>query len=213
MKWEDQQREMVEHQLRRRGIYDQRVLNAMLVIPRHDFVAEEIRGGSYSDSPLPIGYDQTISQPYITALMAQSLELKGTEKVLDVGTGSGYHAAVLGMLAARVISIELIPELAELARRNLDRTGCGNNVTVISSDGSIGYRPESPYDAISVAAAAPEVPPAMLEQLKDPGILVIPVGSRSEQELRVVKKLQGEITSTVVSLCRFVPLRGQQGWA
>ncbi len=212
MKWADQQREMVERQLRRRGIYDQRVLNAMLLIPREEFIPEEFRPSAYTDGPLPIGHEQTISQPYIIALMAQCLELAGSEKVLEVGAGTGYHAAVLGSLAARVIAIELIPELAKAARRNLERTGLGGNITVICADGSVGYPPESPYDAISIAAAAPAAPAAVIEQLKDPGRMVVPVGDRDEQELTVVTKCAGKVSSRVEALCRFVPLLGEQGW-
>lgn len=204
--------EMVEKQLRRRGIQDQRVLNAMLVIPREEFVAARDRPHAYTDAPIPIGYGQTITQPYMTALMAQSLTLEGSEKVLDVGTGSGYHAAVLGRLAGRVISIECIPELAALARANLDRAGCGENITVVCGDGSLGYPPEAPFDAISVAAGSPEVPAALLDQLRDPGRLVIPVGGRLDQELYFVRKEKGQIRTRTLTGCRFVPLVGQEGW-
>jgi protein-L-isoaspartate(D-aspartate) O-methyltransferase len=203
---------MVEKQLRRRGIRDQRVLNAMLAIPREEFVAPEIRKDAYVDGPLPIGHGQTITQPYMTALMAQLLELRGGEKVLDVGTGSGYHAAVLGALAGRVISIERIPELANQARANLRRTGLDSNITVVCGDGSVGLPRESPFDAISVAAASPQTPPALLAQLNDPGILVIPVGGRDDQDLYVVRKENGKITTSVASGCRFVPLLGREGW-
>jgi protein-L-isoaspartate(D-aspartate) O-methyltransferase len=203
---------MVEKQLRRRGIRDQRVLNAMLAIPREEFVAPEIRKDAYVDGPLPIGYGQTITQPYMTALMAQVLELRGDEKVLDVGTGSGYHAAVLGALAGRVISIERIPELANQARANLRRTQLDSNITVLCGDGSVGLPQESPFDAISVAAASPQTPPALLAQLNDPGILVIPVGGRDDQDLYVVRKENGKITTSVASGCRFVPLLGREGW-
>jgi protein-L-isoaspartate(D-aspartate) O-methyltransferase len=203
---------MVEKQLRRRGIRDQRVLNAMLAIPREEFVAPEIRKDAYVDGPLPIGHGQTITQPYMTALMAQLLELRGGEKVLDVGTGSGYHAAVLGALAGRVISIERIPELANQARTNLRRTQLDSNITVLCGDGSIGLPQESPFDAISVAAASPQTPPALLAQLNDPGILVIPVGGRDDQDLYVVRKENGKITTRMASGCRFVPLLGREGW-
>lgn len=203
---------MVEKQLRRRGIRDQRVLNAMLAIPREEFVAPEIRKDAYVDGPLPIGHGQTITQPYMTALMAQLLELRGDEKVLDVGTGSGYHAAVLGALAGRVISIERIPELANQARANLRRTQLDSNIVVMCGDGSIGLPQESPFDAISVAAASPQTPPALLAQLNDPGILVIPVGGRDDQDLYVVRKENGKIATRIASGCRFVPLLGREGW-
>lgn len=203
---------MVEVQLRRRGIHDERVLQAMARIPREDFVSEEDRGSSYFDSPVDIGFGQTISQPYMTALMAQCLELTGIENVLDVGTGSGYHAALLGLLAARVFSIEVVPELAEAARATIAQTGLGQNVTVMQGDGSLGLPQQAPYQGISVAAGAPDVPPALLDQLDDPGKLVIPVGSRADQDLNVIAKLAGRITYQVVSQCRFVPLVGSQGW-
>jgi protein-L-isoaspartate(D-aspartate) O-methyltransferase len=203
---------MVQRQLRRRGIRDERVLAAMEEIPRELFLAVEWRIRAYDDGPVAIGHDQTISQPYMTALMAQSLALGGGETVLEVGAGSGYHAAVLGALAARVISLELIPELAEQARLNLRAAGRAANVEVICGDGSLGFAPGAPYDAISVAAGAPEVPPALVEQLRDPGRLVIPVGERSEQRLRVIIKKDGTISTRLDAACRFVPLRGGRGW-
>ncbi len=207
MDWAHQRRLMVERQLRGRGIGDERVLEAMGTIPREEFIPEEFRGASYCDDPVAIGYGQTISQPYMTALMVQCLELEGHETVLEVGAGSGYHAAVLGAVAARVISLELIPDLAEMARRNLERTGRAGNVTVIHSDGSLGYPELAPYEAISVAAAAHDVPPALLEQLREPGRMVIPVGPPWDQELRVIRKDRGEVHWRVATYCRFVPLR------
>jgi protein-L-isoaspartate(D-aspartate) O-methyltransferase len=210
--WERQRLEMVERQLYARGIRNPRVLEAMRRIPREEFIPPQHRHLSYVDEPVPIGFGQTISQPYMTALMAECLELQGTEIVLEVGAGSGYHAAVLGALAARVISVEILPELAAYARENLDRTGYGANVQVVCADGSLGWPPAAPYDAISVAAAASDVPPALLEQLKDPGLLVIPVGPSWEQELRVYSKRQGRVFVRTVTFCRFVPLRGKAGW-
>ena len=203
---------MIAKQLRPRGIRDPRVLNAMLVIPREDFVSAKDRPRAYTDAPIPIGYRQTITQPYMTALMAQALTLDGSEKVLDIGTGSGYHAAVLGRLARRVISIERVPELVALARANLDRAGCGENVTVVCGDGSLGYPPEAPFDAISVAAGSPEVPSPLLDQLRDPGRLVIPVGSRLNQDLYFIQKENGQILTKTLTGCRFVPLVGKQAW-
>jgi protein-L-isoaspartate(D-aspartate) O-methyltransferase len=204
--------EMVEKQLRARGIRDDRALQAMLRIPREEFVSEQFRRDAYADAPLPIGHGQTITQPYMTALMVQSLGLRGGETVLEVGAGSGYHAAVLGAMARRVISVERIPELALLARENLRRVGLDRNVTVICGDGSMGYPQESPFDAISVAAGAGHTPPALLAQLKDPGVLVIPVGDRDDQELKVIRKENGRITAWTASGCRFVPLLGREGW-
>lgn len=210
--WHAERRHMVEHQLRKRGIRDARVLEAMLTIPREEFVPPEHRVCSYRDEPVQIGYRQTISQPYMIALMAESLELTGDETVLDVGGGCGYHAAVLGALAARVISIELIPGLASLAEQNLRRTGLAGNITVICGDGSAGWPEGAPYQGISVAAAAPEVPAPLLDQLADPGRLVIPVGPLLDQELRVVTKQHGQLQSRIATYCRFVPLRGDRGW-
>jgi protein-L-isoaspartate(D-aspartate) O-methyltransferase len=203
---------MVDRQLLRRGIRDQRVLAAMLQIPREEFVPHESRVVAYVDEPVAIGCGQTISQPYMTALMAECLELTGTEAVLEVGTGCGYAAAVLGALAARVISVEIIPALAEMGRNNLHRTGRDQNVVVVRADGSMGFAECAPYDAISVPAGAPDVPAALLEQLDDPGVMVIPVGEWDDQELRVISKRQGRIDYRVATQCRFVPLRGGEGW-
>src|ERR1700690_2205256 len=207
MDWALQRRMMVSRQLRGRGIRDERVLAAMIEIPREDFVLEDSRAAAYSDEPLGIGFGQTISQPYMTALMVQCLELQGAETVLEVGSGCGYHAAVLGAVAARVITIELIPELAAMARENLANTGRLGNITVIAGDGSLGYPPEAPYDAISVAAAAAAVPRALIEQLKNRGRVGVPVGPYADQELRVVRKKGGAIDWHVAEYCRFVPLR------
>ncbi|MGA3097083.1 MAG: protein-L-isoaspartate(D-aspartate) O-methyltransferase [Bryobacteraceae bacterium] len=206
--WATERRGMVDAQLRRRGIRDERVLGAMLEIPRERFVPPEARVQAYQDGPIPIGYGQTISQPYMTALMAESLELQGFETVLEVGAGSGYAAAVLGLLAARVFAIEIVPKLAVMARENLRAAGYGGNVTMIHGDGSLGYPEFAPYDAISVAAGALEIPAALLDQLNDPGKLVIPVGAWDDQELYVVTKRDGRIDSRVATLCRFVPLVG-----
>jgi protein-L-isoaspartate(D-aspartate) O-methyltransferase len=210
--WAVEREEMVETQLRRRGIQDRRVLRAIKEIPREEFVPAESRVIAYRDEPIHIGYGQTISQPYMTALMAEVLELSGTETVLEVGSGCGYAAAVLGALAARVISVEIIPGLVHLARSNLRRTRRDANVTIVQGDGSLGYPAGAPYDAISVAAGAPELPVSLLDQLRDPGRLTIPVGNRDDQELRVVWKQNGRIEYRVATQCRFVPLRGGEGW-
>jgi protein-L-isoaspartate(D-aspartate) O-methyltransferase len=199
---------MVEVQLRRRGIRDPRVLAAMADIPREEFVPAECRIIAYADGPAHIGHGQTISQPYMTALMAQLLCLAGTETVLEIGAGCGYAAAVLGRLAARVIAVELIPALAQVARENLRRTGLDGNITVVDGDGWFGYPELAPYRAISVAAAAPEIPTALLDQLDDPGCLVMPVGEDDDQELRSLWKRGGRMEYRVATLCRFVPLRG-----
>ena len=161
---------------------------------------------------MQIGYGQTISQPYMIALMAELLELTGAETVLDVGGGSGYHAAVLGQLAARVVSIEIIPALARLAEQNLARTALGGNITVVCGDGSQGWPDAAPYAGISVAAAAPDIPEPLLAQLGDPGRLVIPVGDRLDQELRLIVKSEGVTREHIATFCRFVPLRGDGGF-
>jgi len=203
---------MVETQLRGRGIRDPRVLAVMQEIPRQEFVPPESRVLAYQDEPIRIGDGQTISQPYMTALMAESLALRGTECVLEVGSGSGYAAAVLGALAARVITMEIVPGLVQRARDNLRRTLCDRNVQVVAGDGSWGYPEAAPYDAISVAAGAPDIPAALVAQLNDPGILVIPVGAFDDQELRVLTMHGGRVEYRVPTLCRFVPLRGHEGW-
>jgi protein-L-isoaspartate(D-aspartate) O-methyltransferase len=211
--WRSERRRMVDRQLRKRGIHDPRVLDAMLTIPREEFVPPDCRVCSYQDEPLQIGYGQTISQPYMIALMAELLELTGTETVLEVGTGCGYHAAVLGALAARVITVELIPGLARQAEQNLQRTALDGNITVVCGDGSQGWAEAAPFAGISVAAAAPDVPAALLDQLGDPARLVIPVGNRFDQELRVIVRSGGEMRERVATFCRFVPLRGDGGWS
>lgn len=210
--WDAERRRMVEQQLKRRGIHDSRVLEAMGALPREQFIPEEGRPWSYADEPVSIGFGQTISQPYITALMAQVLELTGVEKVLEVGAGCGYHAAVLASLAAQVVALEILPELAAAARRNIEAAGLGARIQVITGDGSMGYSPLAPYDAISVAAGAPRVPAALTEQLADPGRMVVPVGSLDEQELLLIIKSGGRMSTSMATRCRFVPLRGGEGW-
>jgi len=203
--------EMVEHQLRRRGIRDERVLAAFLNVPRHKFVRPQDLWVAYDDYPLPIGYGQTISQPYIVALMTELLALKGDERVLEVGTGSGYQAAILAELAKEVVTIERIPELARRAQRVLTDLGY-RNVTVLVGDGSLGAPDFAPFDAIIVTAAAPHPPKALLEQLKDGGRLVIPIGDRTLQELiRFVRK-GDEWQEEKHGPCLFVPLIGKNGW-
>ena len=210
--WAAERRQMVETQLCRRGIHDERVLAAMKEIPREEFLPLESRISAYRDEPCHIGFGQTISQPYMTALMAQELRLNGSGKVLEVGAGSGYAAAVMGRLAGRVVTVEIVPQLVQLARANLRRTGRDSNIEVIDGDGGWGHSAEAPYDAISVAAGAPDIPAALLEQLADSGILVIPVGRIADQELRVVTRCGSRMDSRIATTCRFVPLRGGEGW-
>ncbi|MBN1141501.1 MAG: protein-L-isoaspartate(D-aspartate) O-methyltransferase [Deltaproteobacteria bacterium] len=205
-------RNMVERQLKARGISDPRVLEAMLRLPRHLFVEEALRSQAYSDFPLPIGEGQTISQPYIVALMTEALQLTGGEKVLEIGTGSGYQAAVLSCLAAQVFSIERNSALARKARSVLDANGFGN-ISVRVGDGSLGWEAEAPFDAIMVTAGAPAVVEEIKRQLGLGGRLVMPVGSFREQVLkRIVRRGDTDFQETNLTACRFVPLRGRHGW-
>jgi protein-L-isoaspartate(D-aspartate) O-methyltransferase len=209
--FEAQRRQMVRLQIRDRGVRSERVLAAMSTVPRHEFVPSNQAAAAYSDHALPIGEGQTISQPYVVAAMTQALSLTGSERVLEIGGGSGYQAAVLSILSQEVIAIEFLPQLAEAARERLARLGF-SNVRVEQGDGSLGWPPCAPYDAILVAAAAPEIPLPLLEQLGDEGRLLIPVGSVEEQNLLRVVKRGNQITQEVLFACRFVPLRGRFGW-
>ncbi|MBI3301050.1 MAG: protein-L-isoaspartate(D-aspartate) O-methyltransferase [Deltaproteobacteria bacterium] len=200
---------MVEQQLRQRGIRDERVLQTMATVPRHLFVPPTLRSRAYDDEPLPIGEGQTISQPYIVALMSENLLLTGAETVLEVGTGSGYQAAVLSRLAKRVYSIEILPRLAQTARSRLAALGY-DNVTVIIGDGNQGWAPGSPYEAIMVTAAASRVPQALLDQLAEGGRLVLPVAAKDTQHLLRLRKTGGEITKEDLGLVQFVPLIGEE---
>jgi len=195
----------------RRGITDRRVLQAMREVPRHAFVPPEWRHEAYSDRPLPIANDQTISQPYMVAIMTQSLALQGHERVLEVGTGSGYQVAVLSRLAAQVYSIEYFPDLAETARAVLQRLGY-TNVQVMTGDGGLGLPAHAPYHGILVAAAAPHVPQSLLGQLAEGGRMAIPVGSVASQELLIITRHGDDYPQARSVPCRFVPLLGQEGW-
>ena len=205
---------MVETQIRARGVADQRVLKAVEKIPRHLFVTESLSDQAYNDNPLPIESQQTISQPYIVALMTEALELTGSEKVLEIGTGSGYQTAVLAELAERIFSVERIASLAAGARRILDALGY-YNVAIRVGDGTYGWRDESPFAAIIVTAGAPKVPRLLVEQLSLGGRLVIPVGTYSSQTLLKVTRLSDDpedIKLEKLCGCRFVALIGENGW-
>ena len=207
----EQRRAMVAEQIRERGITSSSVLEAMLAVPRHEFVLAEYASRAYADEPLPIGEGQTISQPFMVAAMTDAMELRGAEKVLEIGTGSGYQAAVLSLLAAEVYTIESHAALAEAAQRRLARLGY-RNVHVHTGDGTLGLAETAPFNAIVVTAAAPRIPPPLLEQLAEGGRLVIPVGSAEHQELLQVRKIGGQVTSRTLHFCRFVPLVGLHGW-
>jgi protein-L-isoaspartate(D-aspartate) O-methyltransferase len=207
----DARSRMVERQLRRRGVRDERVLRAMERVPRHLFVPEELRQLAYEDGALPIGYGQTISQPFIVATICSLLDLSGDERVLDVGTGSGYQAAVLAELADEVVTIERVPELVETAREALRQAG-HDEVEVRLGDGSVGVPERAPFHAIAVAAAAPTVPPALYEQLGEGGRLVVPRGTRSGQDLVLVERTPAGPVERRSVPCRFVPLLGEEGF-
>jgi protein-L-isoaspartate(D-aspartate) O-methyltransferase len=202
---------MVETQIRKRGVTDERVLQAMATVPRDEFVRAFCINQAYADEPLPIGYGQTISQPYIVAAMVASLGLTGSENVLEIGTGCGYQAAVVSLLAREVHSVELLPDLAESAAERLQRLGY-SNVHVHSGDGTLGWPEFSPYEAILIAAAAPSVPEPLLQQLTEGGRLIAPVGEEDKQELQLVTKREAKFNVKQGGPCRFVPLMGQHGW-
>lgn len=202
---------MVETQLVARGIRDERVLAAMRKVPRHVFIPEFIRHSSYDDMALPIGDDQTISQPYMVAVMTELLELKGDERVLEVGTGSGYQAAILAELAKEVYTIERIATLADEAKRKLTDIGYGN-VHVIVGDGTKGLEAEAPFDRIIITAAAPEIPEPLTNELREGGIIVSPVGERFSQMLIKGRNENGVLIKEYHTPCVFVPLIGKHGW-
>jgi protein-L-isoaspartate(D-aspartate) O-methyltransferase len=207
----DERRVMVESQLRRRGIRDQRVLDAMLRVPRHEFVPPQYRAQAYGDHPVPIGEGQTISQPFIVAVSLQAIALTGSESVLEVGTGSGYQTALLAELAHNVYSVERHATLAHSAETILAQHGL-NNVRVVIGDGSHGLSEFAPYGAILVSAAAPSVPQSLLDQLSDNGRMVVPVGPPHAQELQLVRKQDGKPVVKALEGCRFVPLIGAEGY-
>lgn len=197
--------DLVERGLRSRGVRDERVLEVMARVPRHLFVPPELSDHAYEDRALPIGYGQTISQPYMVAVMLETLGLKGTERVLDVGTGSGYQAALLSLLAHEVVSVDVIPELASSAGARLTELGF-RGVEVLVADGSLGYPAGAPYDAILVAAAAVDLPIPLIEQLAEDGQLLVPVGAARIQELILVHRLGTRTSTRKIADCSFVPL-------
>jgi protein-L-isoaspartate(D-aspartate) O-methyltransferase len=206
-----QRAQMVEHQLRERGIEDERVLAAMGEVPREEFVGERRREVAYADAALPIGSEQTISQPWIVAAILQALELKGSEQVLEIGTGSGYSTCLLGRLSEHVVSVERHAGLARLAAEHL-RACRAQNVELMVGDGSRGVPARAPFDAIAVHAAAPKPPSALLEQLADGGRMVVPVADGSEEMLTVLRRRGSEFETVAIAPCRFVPLIGAEGF-
>jgi len=202
---------MVEEQLMPRGIHDPKTLEAMRRVPRHLFVEDALQNQAYGDFPLPIGRGQTISQPYIVALMTQALGLQGHERILEIGTGSGYQAAILSLICERVYTVERIDGLLVKARKIFDQLHCLNILTKLD-DGTNGWPEYGPYDAIIVTAGGPKVPEPLLDQLTDPGILVIPVGDQGMQNLQLVTKREGAITEKTIEYVRFVNLIGSHGW-
>ncbi len=204
--------EMVKRQLIARGIKDKRVLAAMQEVPRHLFVDKSLRNEAYSDNPLPIGEDQTISQPYMVAIMTECLELKGDERVLEIGTGSGYQAAVLSRLCRWVYTVERLRELSERARNALHACGY-DNISFLEADGTRGWPAQAAFEGIIVTAGAPRIPDTLVEQLTDGGRLVIPVGDRFSQTLKKVRKAGPKTYVESHTGCRFVDLIGEYGWS
>lgn len=209
--WDSLRLAMVAEQIRKRGIRSPRLLAAMERVPRHRFVPAELASRAYNDEPLAIGERQTISQPYMVAAMTEALELAGDERVLEVGAGSGYQAAILAEMAREVVTIEALASLAAAARERLVALGY-QNVRVEIGDGTLGWPTSAPFDAILVAAAAPRVPPPLIEQLAEDGRMVIPVGKAGRQTLMRIRKRSGKTIEELLFDCQFVPLRGQFGW-
>lgn len=209
--YEKAREEMVNRQLVARGIHDLKVLEAMGKVPRHLFVSEHLQDQAYNDRPLPIDLNQTISQPYIVALMTEALDLSSDDKVLEIGTGSGYQAAILAEICQQVYTMEKLPELLEKAEAVLKQIGYRNIITK-TDDGTLGWPEYAPYDAILVTAGAPHVPRPLLNQLSDGGRLLIPVGSNLIQELKKITRQGDRFSEELLGGCQFVPLLGQHGW-
>ena len=211
MTFDEQRARMVEEQLKARGLTDARLLAAFRKVPRHLFVAPEFQQDAYADRPLSIGGGQTISQPYMVALMTSCLHLQGHERVLEVGSGSGYQTAILAELALEIYSVERLPELLHVVEERLGDLGYAN-VHLTPGNGSLGWPAHAPYDGIIVTAAAPEVPPPLLEQLGDGSRMVLPIGPQESQTLMEIEKRYGVVHQRKVAHCVFVPLMGQYGW-
>ncbi len=220
--FEEMRARLVQTLISQGVLRDDRVISAMATVPREEFVPRSQRGQAYIDAPLPIGYGQTISAPHMIAIMCQELDLKPGQKVLEIGTGSGYHAAVTaetisagtGSLGRQVFSLEIVKELISFAEDNLRRTGYGDRVKVVETDGSLGYMEEAPFDRIYATAAPPGVPPPLIDQLKPKGILIIPVGEVGffQELLKIVKKSPTEMTTARLGGVAFVPMRGRYGF-
>jgi protein-L-isoaspartate(D-aspartate) O-methyltransferase len=202
---------MLRVDLRGRGIRDPHALEAIAKVPRERFVPVDVRHEAYADNAMAIGAGQTISQPFMVALMTEALELTGSERVLEIGTGSGYQTAILAEIVREVVSIERIPDLSRRAVEVLESLGY-SNVTALVADGTLGHTAKAPYDRILVTAGAERVPPALLDQLDDEGLLVMPVGGADSQRLHVVRRKEDRFQTTSLTACRFVPLVGEQGW-
>ena len=209
--WKHERERMVEKQIVKRGVKDTRVIQAMKKVPRHLFIDKTYYHQAYNDYPLPIGQSQTISQPYMVASMTELLELKGDERVLEIGTGSGYQTAILALLCSKVYSVERISELTKKARLTLKRLGF-NNINLIVRDGTLGWPEFAPYNGIIVTAGAPEIPDALIEQLANNGRMAIQVGNEACQTLNYVEKHKGRIYRKEFFGCTFVPLVGKGGW-
>ena len=209
--WQVARDRMVETQIAARGITDARVLSAMRKVPRHLFVPEALRAAAYGDHPLPIGHGQTISQPYIVAMMTSLLQIHPDDRVLEIGTGSGYQAAILGTLAKEVISLERIPEVAQLAQKNLAVSGT-RAIRIIIGDGTWGFPERAPYNGVLITAATPSIPPPLIDQLAEGGRLVAPVGSRDLQELIRLTRKEKDLLRESFGGVVFVPLLGEHGW-
>ncbi len=209
--WKYERERMVQEQIIARGVKDARVIDAMKQVPRHYFIDKTYYHQAYNDFPLPIGNEQTISQPYMVAVMTELLELKGSERVLEIGTGSGYQTAILALLCDRVFSVERIANLSKQARERLTKLGF-KNINIMVGDGSLGWPAFSPYNGIIVTAGSPGIPDELIAQLADNGIMILPVGGEYTQTLNVIKKQKGRIYRKELFGCAFVPLVGKSGW-